>query len=86
MCDQIGCGLAPMTRRWLIFETDSTETPDVEIDLPTSVAAVNQEGEAVTSSEAINLIQEMSMAAPFRSRPAVSSGQHALANTWCSWR
>jgi len=57
--DQIGLRVGADDETMLIFETDSTETPDVEIDLPTSVAAVNNEGEAVTLIGSDHLIQEI---------------------------
>jgi len=51
--DQIGLRVGADDETMLIFETDSTETPDVEIDLPTSVAAVNQERRGCTLIGAI---------------------------------
>lgn len=46
--DGIGLRVGVEGDTLLVFETESSEAPDVELDLPISVAAVNKAGEVVT--------------------------------------
>ncbi len=74
--DRIGVRVGADGETMLIFESDSGEPPDVELDLPISVAAVNKDGEALTLIGGDYLIYEV-LGRPFR----VSPGSFFQVNT-----
>jgi len=57
--DQIGLRVGVNGDLLLTFESDLGEPPEVELDLPISVASVNRDGDAVTLIGDDHLIQEL---------------------------
>ena len=57
--DQIGLRDGADGETLLTFESESGEPPDVELDLPISVASINKDGEALTLIGDDHLIQEI---------------------------
>lgn len=57
--DQIGLRVGADGETLLTFESESGEPPDVELDLPISVASINTDGEALTLIGDDHLIQEI---------------------------
>jgi 23S rRNA (uracil1939-C5)-methyltransferase len=74
--DRISIRLGTEGESMLIFESESGEPPDVELELPVSVAAVNQAGEAFTMIGDGHLVYEVNGRA-FR----VSPGSFFQVNT-----
>lgn len=74
--DRIGVRVGAQGETMLIFESDSGEPPDVELDLPISVATVNKDGEAFAMIGGDYLIYEI-LGRPFR----VSPGSFFQVNT-----
>jgi 23S rRNA (uracil1939-C5)-methyltransferase len=74
--DRIGVRVGADGETMLIFESETGEPPDVELDLPISVAAVNKDGEAFTMIGGGYLIYEV-LGRPFR----VSPGSFFQVNT-----
>lgn len=74
--EQIGLRVGSDGEVTLVFETGAGEAPDVELDLPVSVAAVNAEGEALTLIGSDHIVQEVEGRA-FR----VSAGSFFQVNT-----
>lgn len=74
--DRISLRLGAEGEAMLIFESDSGEPPEVELDLPMSVATVNKDGEAFTVIGNDHLVYEVN-GRPFR----VSPGSFFQVNT-----
>jgi 23S rRNA (uracil1939-C5)-methyltransferase len=74
--ERIGLRVSADGEAMLIFESETGEPPEVEIDLPISVAAVNKNGEAFTMIGSEYLVQEIG-GRPFR----VSPGSFFQVNT-----
>ncbi len=74
--DRIGVRVGARGETMLIFESDSGEPPDVELDLPISVSAVNKDGVPFAMIGGDRLIYEV-LGRPFR----VSPGSFFQVNT-----
>ena len=74
--DRIGVRVSAQGETMLIFESDSGEPPDVELDLPISVATLNKDGETFAMIGGDHLIYEVN-GRPFR----VSPGSFFQVNT-----
>ncbi|MEK7323723.1 MAG: class I SAM-dependent RNA methyltransferase [Chloroflexota bacterium] len=74
--DRIGVRVGAQGETMLVFESETGEPPDVELDLPISVATVNKDGEAFAMIGGDTLIHEV-LGRPFR----VSPGSFFQVNT-----
>ena len=74
--ERIGVRVGSDGETMIVFESESGEPPDVEIELPISVATVNRDGEAFTMIASDHIVHEIN-GRPFR----VSPGSFFQVNT-----